>query len=353
MHKISHVAMGFISAPALQQYVKCAEYFGVPPEAVLAASGITAAQLADNDNRFPCDTLLRLLDYVLPRCGKQAYGLRTSQFVQPGSYGVLGYITMTSNTLGEALFRISTYESLVGDMGVTDVENEPGLVIARWKYHFQDPAVRRHVVECVLASWVNYARWIMEDGDNHSPVAIRFEHDPPENRQMLQHYQHIFRCPVYFNQPMSAVVLTPAQLERRLRQPDTSLRESLEQHAQRAIDGLRDRYSMVEQVRALMRVMLYDRHPSKELIAEQVGLHIRSLHRRLSEEGESYQNLLDKVRVDVAAEYLAADSMSFEKMAHHLGFVDERSFRRFIRRKTGMTLSQFQKVVSTSGFSLS
>ncbi len=343
MQKPVNVALGFISAPALQQYVKCAEFSGLSRDAVLAAAGISAEQLFDNAASFPCDVLLRLLDYVLPRCKNPAYGLQTSQFVQPGSYGVVGYITMTSNTLGQAMFRISTYERLVSDMGVTHIEFEPGAILARWQCHFQDPLVRRHVIEGVLASWVVYARWIMEDGENHSPIAIRFEHDAPENRETLRHYQHIFRCPVYFNQPMSAVVMSQEQLEKPLRQPDANLRDTLEQHAQAALRGLQERYSTSEQVRALMRAVLRDQPPSKELIADQMGMHIRSLHRRLAEEGSSYQNILDRVRLEVATEYLKETRLSVEEMARRLGFCEGHSFIRYFRRQTGLTPGLFRQ----------
>lgn len=342
MRKPVNVALGFISAPALQQYVKCAEFSGLSREDLLVAAGISLDQLSDNAANFPCDTLMRLLDYVLSCCGNPAYGLQTSQFVQPGSYGVLGYITMTSNTLGEALFRISTYERLVGDMGETDVVFEPGLILARWKCHFKDPVVRRHVVECVLASWVAYARWIIKDGERYSPIAIRFEHEAPENRQVLRSYQHVFRCPVYFGQSMSAVVLTQEQLEMPLRQPDANLRETLEQHAQAALCGLRGRYSIVEQVRALIRAVLRDRQPSKEMIAEQMGMHVRSLHRKLVEEGATYQHVLDQVRLEVAIEYLGDARLSVEDVARRLGFYEGRSFIRYFRRQTGLTPGRFR-----------
>lgn len=351
MQKPVNVALGFISAPALQQYVKCAEFSGLPRGALLAAAGISAEQLFDNTASFPCDTLLRLLDYVLPHCGNPAYGLQTSQFVQSGSYGVVGYITMTSSNLGEALFRISTYERLVSDMGVTQIEFEPGLILARWQCHFQDPMVRRHVIEGVLASWVVYARWIMEDGEKYSPVAIRLEHDAPENRQTLQHYQHIFRCPVYFNQPMSAVVLASAQLEMRLRQPDANLRDTLEQHAQAALRGLSERYSVTDQVRALMRAVLLTAQPSKVLIAEQMGMHIRNLHRKLTEEGTSYQHILDQVRLEAAREYLRDSRLPVEEVARRLGYSEGGSFIRYFRQQTGSTPGRFRQQQGLAGAS--
>lgn len=343
MSRPVNVALGFISAPALQQYVKCAEFCGLPREAVLAAAGLDADQLLDNAASFPCDTLLRLLDYVLPRCNNPVFGLQTSQFVQPGSYGVVGYITMTSNTLGEALFRISTYEKLVSDMGVTHVEFEPGVILARWVCHFQEPRVRRHVIEHVLASWVVYARWIMQDGDSMSPVEIRLEHEAPGDRATLQHYQHVFGCPVYFGQPMSAVVMSQDQLERPLRQPDPNLRETLEQHAQAALARLQRRYSVVDQVRALVRALLREQPPRKELVAEQMGMHVRHLHRKLAEEGASYQQILDEVRLEMATGLLRDPRLSVEDVATRLGYSEGQSFVRAFKRQAGMTPGRFRQ----------
>lgn len=349
MSKPVNVALGFISAPALQQYVKCAEFSGLPREAVLAATGISAEQLFDNAASFSCETLLRLLDYVLPRCHNPAYGMHTSQFVQPGSYGVVGYITMTSNTLGEALFRISTYEKLVSDMGITHIEFEPGFILARWQCQFQDPLVRRHVIEHVLASWVVYARWIMENGESVSPVAIRLEHDAPADREVLRHYQHIFRCPVYFNQPMSAVVMSQEQLEKPLRQPDANLRDTLEQYAQSALSGLMERYSTVEQVRVLVRAVLRDQSPRKELIAEQMGMHIRNLHRKLAEDGSSYQHILDQVRLEMATELLRDTRLSVEDIARRLGFSEGHSFIRYFKRQAGVTPGRYRQRLAQPG----
>lgn len=335
-------SLGFISAPALQQYVKSAEFNGLDRAPLLEAMGVSSEQLFDNNNRFACDVLLRLLQYVIPRCGNPVYGLQTSQFVQPGSYSILGYITMTSNNLGEALSRIATYEKLVGDMGTTEVGFEPGLVLARWQCRFQDKMVRRHVIENVIASWVVYARWIMESGEELAPAAVRFEHAPPENRALLKHYQSIFGCPVYFNQPMSAVVLPPAVMSLRLRQPDANLRDALEQMAQTALRNLKESFSLADQVRSLLRATLADVPPRKEFIAEQMGMHMRTLHRKLTEEGTTFQHVLDELRLDLASQYLKEGVYSVEEISRRLGFTESRSFIRYFKSHLGTTPGEFR-----------
>ncbi|HCT41682.1 MAG TPA: AraC family transcriptional regulator [Moraxellaceae bacterium] len=334
--------LGHISVPALQQYVRSAESCGLAREKVLAEAGIQPEQLLDNNGRLPGDVLQKLLNYVLPRCGNPLFGLQTSQFIQPGSYSVMGYIAMTSNTLAEAVARMPQYEKLVGDMGTSTVEYEPGAIVVRWNCRFREPLVRRHIIENVLASWTTYTRW-MADSQELSPLAVRFEHDPPADRSLLKHYQHIFRCPVYFNQPMSALIASPQLFEYPLRQPDVNLRETLEQHAQATLSALKEKYSLADQVRALLRATLADASPRKEFVAEQMGMNVRTLHRKLAEENQSYQQILDDLRSELARKYLLQSALSVEDIARKLGFTESRSFIRYFKGYTGMTPGEFRQ----------
>jgi AraC-like DNA-binding protein len=334
--------LGYISVPALQQYVRSAETCGLLREKVLLEAGVQAEQLLDNNGRLPGDTLQRLLDYVLPRCGNPLFGLQTSQYIQPGSYSVMGYIAMTSNTLAEAVSRMPQYEKLVGDMGTSTVEHEPGAIVVRWDCCFSDPLTRRHIVENVLASWTSYARW-MADTQELSPLAVRFEHEAPADRSLLKHYQHIFRCPVYFSQPMSALLVSPQIFEYPLRQPDVTLRETLEQHAQASLHALKEKYSLADQVRSLLRAMLADGSPRKEFVADQMGMNVRTLHRKLTDENQSYQQILDELRGELSQKYLLQSLSSIEDIARKLGFTESRSFIRFFKGYIGLTPGEFRQ----------
>lgn len=154
---------GSISVPTLLQYLKSAEACGLVRQRMLREAGVSPELLLDNNGRLPIAALLRFLDYVLPNCGDPLFGLQTSQFVQPGSYGVIGYIAMASNNVGEALSRIAVYERVVGDMGATHVSMEPDVVVVRWDCYFEDAEIRRHVTENVLASWAVYTRWLADN----------------------------------------------------------------------------------------------------------------------------------------------------------------------------------------------
>lgn len=333
--------LGFISVPALVQYIKSGEQCGLNRERILAEAGLTSDLLLNNNGRLPGEVLQNMLRYIIPHAGNPLFGLYTSQHIQPGSYSIMGYIAMTSNTLGEALSRVAMYERLVGDMGTTHVDHEPGAIVVRWECRYPDPVTRRHIIENVLASWVVYARWI-SDGPELSPLAVRFEHSAPDDRTLLKHYQQIFRCPVYFDQPASALVVAPGMLGHRLRQPDVLLRDTLEQHAQQLLKALKDNYSVADQVRSLLRAMLSDGSPRKEFVAEQMGMNVRTLHRKLADESTSYQDILDLLRQELAVQYLSNTELSVEEVARRLGFTESRSFIRYFKTFNGMTPGEYR-----------
>ncbi len=341
------VGLGFISVPALMQYVRSAEAAGLDRDHVLQAADIRAELLVDNNGRLEGEALERLLNYVLPRCANPLFGLYTSQHIQPGSYSIMGYIAMTSSTLAEVLSRMIMFERLVGDMGTSSIVHEPGAAAIVWSCRFQQPEIRRHIVENVLASWLVYTRWIADEQDR-SPISVRFEHDPPADRSLLKHYQQVFRCPVYFNQPHSALVISPTMLQLRLRSPDVLLRDTLEMHAQQQLKSLKENYRLSDQVRTLLRSMLADGSPRKEFVAQQMGMNVRTLHRKLAEEQTSYQQILDELRHELALGHLQQDELSIDEIGRRLGFAESRSFIRHFKGIQGVTPGEYRQSLRRS-----
>ena len=70
-------------------------------------------------------------------------------------------------------------------------------------------------------------------------------------------------------------------------------------------------------------------------MAERLGLHERSLRRRLRAEGRSFQALRDEVRCTLARDYLRDTQLSTEDIAAALGFGDAANFRHAFKRWTG------------------
>ena len=128
-------SLGYTSVPALLKYLRYAEHMGLSTKAALQAAQISSDELRDNSQRIPSEVHERLIDHLMQVSADPLFDLHAARFVQPGSWSVLGYITMNCATLGEAMSRIVPFEKLVGDMGVSRIEAADdgwfGLVVTR------------------------------------------------------------------------------------------------------------------------------------------------------------------------------------------------------------------------------
>lgn len=335
MHSLGHT-----SVPALLKYLRLAEHLGLDQDAALAASGLSATDLADNSRRVSGEAHERLLGHLLDASGDPLFGLHAARFVQPGSWSVLGYITMNCATLGEAMSRIVPYEKLVGDMGVSRVEAAVDHVRLIWTCRHQPAEIRRHMVENVLASWLLYARWIADM--ERSPREVWFEHARPEAAPLAE-YEAIFGCPVKFEQSCNALLVPLEYLGIPLRQADANLLRTLEEHALTLMAGLDDDEPLPLRVKNALRLLLKDGLPRKERVAERFAMTVRTLQRHLQQAGTSYQEILDRLRQELAEHYLLRSDLPIQDIAHYLGFTEPRSFHRSFKGWTGMTPGEFRE----------
>ena len=332
---------GYASVPAVQQYLKMAETLGISCENPLLKAGIDPALLKQPNKRVPGYQLEALLAEVIPQSGDRCFGVHTSQFVQPASYSVLGYIAMNCSTVGEALAMVPIFEKVVGDMGVTTIHAEGGLTHVRWHCNFDNALVRRHVIENVLGSWTRFARWI--SGEDRSPVAVFFEHEAPVNIELIKEYDEVFCAPIKFNQAFSAIVIDQEMLSQPLLQADPQLLDTLREHATLVLQEIDKDQPLSYQVKNLLRLMMRQELPRKEVIAEKLGMTSRTLQRKLNDEGKGYQELLNELRLELAKHYLTKTQLSIDDIGMRIGFVEARSFHRSFKQWTGTTPGAFRE----------
>jgi AraC-like DNA-binding protein len=77
--------------------------------------------------------------------------------------------------------------------------------------------------------------------------------------------------------------------------------------------------------------------PTIELVAHDLHYSVRTLRRRLSSEGMSYQAIKDELRRDIAIQRLLRSSDAIAAIAYDVGFDDPTAFHRAFRHWTGST----------------
>ena len=96
---------------------------------------------------------------------------------------------------------------------------------------------------------------------------------------------------------------------------------------------------------SLKQIMgLYVLHKQCDLntISEVIGLSSRTLQRRLSELGTSFNQIQTEVKLDLATRRLAGSAKPIHDIALELGYNDTPHFSRAFRKWTGMTPRQYR-----------
>ena len=77
--------------------------------------------------------------------------------------------------------------------------------------------------------------------------------------------------------------------------------------------------------------------------ARELGISVRSLRRRLAEEGVSYRALVQEKLAEVAIQVLETPGRSVQEAAFATGFSDCTAFHRTFKQWTGVTPAEFQR----------
>ena len=106
--------------------------------------------------------------------------------------------------------------------------------------------------------------------------------------------------------------------------------------------------SYVESLKQIIRAYSNDSWLSVDEASEATGQSARTLQRRLSAEQNSYSNLVQQCRLEMAGDLLENSSESIADIAHHLGYRNQGNFTRAFYRWAKVSPSEFRKYRSTA-----
>jgi AraC-like DNA-binding protein len=125
---------------------------------------------------------------------------------------------------------------------------------------------------------------------------------------------------------------------------DERMRESLEAHAERVLrEHTASEGELRRRVREVVARALRGGDPSVQATAKALGTTPRTLQRKLSDEGSSYQALVDDVRAELADRYLEAEGLSVTEVAFLLGYSEASAFARAYRRWKGKSPAESKR----------
>lgn len=304
---------------------------GADMDALIQASGQTEAALSAPDSTIDRQAYSRVVELAVEMTGDQCLGLHLGEGLGLSAAGLIGQITQTSRTVKEAL----TYCCEFANLGCSELPMELTRSGDYYKIRLQSnplweqqsPTAYRHTAEGVLVFTIRECEALTRDA--HRPVAV---HLPWKQAAHEQEYQRIFGTQVRFQQNEFAILLHPKQVEAPTTTSDYNLLRLLVAHAEEKSAQWHQQRGFSNVVRQSMIQLVRPEFPTIEQVAQHLNLSLRTLQRRLSEEGLTYKQLMEEVRKDFAQSYLRKPELSITEISYLLGYADTSAFSRAFKR---------------------
>lgn len=146
----------------------------------------------------------------------------------------------------------------------------------------------------------------------------------------------------HFDQSKFSVSLPSDKLDSKLITADPALKSLLVTQLKQKLDELNTNRPLNEQVASIIRQNL-ENVPSIQDVATNLGLHERTLKRRLQKLGTSYQEILINLRINRSIELLKKSDYKIDEIAHAVGYLSPTTYKRLFKKWTGMTPNSIRK----------
>lgn len=336
-------------------WVRAARLCGIDIEALFHAEGIDMRQLHPETAMVRRDAIQRLM-HACMRAAREAGSPQHFPLVLGETFAfeylsdVETFIT-TSATLRDAAQALEWIPPLVNPYIVFTLAEHGHEARIALRYRLDDAPAEEGApfAEAIFATIVKFSR-ILLAGD--TPIGrVTLRHPPHDHAHDVEAH---FGVPVTWGAPLDALWFDRNLLDRPLRGAFPVLHEQAAQRLARKLAERPDPLSAqgVPPLVAQIEQAFTDKPRllglGVDALAEELGLHARTLQRRLKELGESHSAIQARVRYRLAQAWLSQPELRIEDISDRLGFTDRRSFTQAFARWSGMTPSAFRRASSTA-----
>ena len=338
--------MSVSASPSVQRVGPLAELPAVLAERGVALDGIfaglpvTAADLRP-ETFLPIDVISTIIDRAASHDGLSSVGLLLGRNQNHLGLGPVGQLMASCETLGSAL---GTYVAvqMANSTAAAAYLHPLGEDYALGFGVYAPELPSSHIYDIALTMGCNIVRSLT--GGGVEPIEVLLSRPVPADPEA---YARTFRCPVRFNEAQSCLILPGRAMQMKLATADAKRRESLLVALQRQLAEQPPGFAA--RVRHALRPMLLAGRGSHRDVAAHLNVHPRTMGRRLEEEGLTFEQLKDEVRLAVARELLARTDIAVSDVAAALGYATPSAFVRAFRRWTGLSPTAWRREVRLTG----
>ncbi len=331
LHYSHSVSVHFANA-----VLDAARQLGLNLEPILQSARLNQPLLDNPQSRITSQQFSQLMRSVWEQSDDEFLGLTT----QPSKYGVFRLFAdgaIQERNLHRVYKHLCRFYSLVNQSISLSLYISKGQVELRMRQ--VQPEIDRNLLfrDFFLLLWHRFPGWLIGKSIPLQQVKMRGA-EPAHAAE----YRFMFPCPITYGHDYDAFVFS----EEELVNPVTQRAENLREHFKQAPLNwfTRQEFTPVYTRRVMDYLAEYREHEaSMQDIADSVNVSERTLRRKLTEEGTSFQEIKDKLRKNMAIYYLSQPDIPISTITNKLGFSEPAAFTRAFKQWTGQTPTLYRE----------
>lgn len=311
---------------------------GINSHRLLRGVGLFHEDILAGQLRISPEQYLRLIGNARQLLDADDSAFLFGQRLLPGHQGAASQALALAANLGEALGLLIELRALLSPLLTPRLVLDADYAYLSWHDSCGAGEQLDFLLEAQMAAVVAMSRRL---GGEHLPWRFHLRRARP--RQIEQYWVHLGED-LHFAGPCDLLRLPRDCLSRPWPQAAQTAAAVAARQARAELQTLEASASLLD---CLYRWLL--RHvreaPSLERAAEAFGMSPATLKRKLKKHHSSYQEQLDRVRLDVALYLYQRRGFGNDQVAHYLHFHDATNFRRSFRRWTGLSPSMARELI--------
>jgi AraC-like DNA-binding protein len=313
------------------------EELGLSLPAVLGQANLPIGLFDQEKILVTTEELFALYRGIAELSGDPAIGLKLGSEQRLERYSPVAIAALYTRSFRDAIQRMARYKQLTCPEEIR-VFTQGDQCAVRFQWLLANESEPPVLVDVCFAWILSIGR--RGTGGPLTPLLLELTR-PPTHREMLEEH---FGCRVHFRAQHNTLIFRKSDLDRPFVTHNAELLAMLAPQLEAELADQRLRQTVQDQAKQTLKRLLAGQRPTIQEVAREMHLSARTLQRRLTESGVTFQQVLEEARRELARHYLLQPSLELNETAYLLGYESANSFFRAFHHWEGTSPGQWRDV---------